>query len=61
MTITLQFYWWMLPLAITIIAFIPAGTYKGGDYDPTGAFLAFAGICVSLTAWVVAIIMRLAA
>ncbi|GGE30366.1 hypothetical protein GCM10011360_17980 [Primorskyibacter flagellatus] len=59
MTITL--YWWMLPLAITIIAFIPASLHQQrGDYDFGGAILGFIGLVATAVAWIVAIIMRLA-
>lgn len=55
---TLTLYWWVLPLIITIVSFIPAANYKPRDYDPGGAILALIGLCVSVTAWLVAIITR---
>ncbi|MEO3479362.1 hypothetical protein AAFO90_16970 [Phaeobacter sp. CAU 1743] len=62
MTFTLNFYWWMLPLAITIVSAIPASLYKQrGDYDFGGAILGFVWLVASVVAWLVAIIMRLAA
>ena len=62
MTFTLSFYWWMLPLAITIISAIPAMLYKqSSDYDFGGAILGLGWMIASGVAWIVAIIMRLAA
>ena len=61
MTISLSFYWWMLPLAITVISFIPAAMYKPRDYDPGGAILGLIGIVATVVSWAVAIVMRLAA
>lgn len=60
MTLTINFYWWMVPLAITIISAIPAINWRPrGDYDFTGAFLGLLWVCASGVAWAVAIIMRL--
>jgi len=62
MTFTLSFYWWMLPLAITLLSAIPVSMYKQrGDYDFGGAVLGMGWLIASGIAWLVAIIMRLSA
>jgi len=61
MTINIQLYWWVLPLLITIVSFIPASLYRqSGDYDFGGAILGLIGVVASGVAWIVAIVMRLA-
>jgi hypothetical protein len=56
MTITLG--WWVLPLMVTIAAFVAAGSYRprpsGYGYgDITGALLVMVALIVSLIAWLV--------
>ncbi len=60
MTITLG--WWLIPLAITIMAFIKAGVVKtsssGGTFDHIAASIEFIinyglALVVSLISWVI--------
>ena len=56
MTITLSLGWWVLPLAITLVA-VPLSMWNLGRYDKKWDILAPFGfllsVIVSLTAWLI--------
>ncbi|MEL7098272.1 MAG: hypothetical protein AAGM84_05520 [Pseudomonadota bacterium] len=59
MTTSLTFAWWMVPLIITIIAWLPAAFHRpSGTYDFRGAIWLFVGVVVTAAAWLVAIALR---
>lgn len=61
MAFSFSIYWWMIPLAISIIGLIPVLTYRSShDYDFGASLYFILWLAASVAAWFVAIVMRLA-